>query len=132
MRTRSLLLALLGVLSVGACTPSQNEETQELYESSTSFDAGDVRPFLLRVSGLIDSGFGETEVEQVMDAIGSLALEEEKELSFQIVHSGSAAQLRLTALADDIEVTDVAFFSPKALADAIDSEMALFFEELGT
>jgi len=103
----------------------------ELHESSTSFDMENVRPFLIRVSGMIDSGFGETEVDQVMDAIESLALEQETDLSFQIFHSGSATQLRISAFADDIDVADVAFFTSKALAEAIDSEMQVFFDELG-
>ena len=131
MQIKPLLLSLLWALGLGACSPPQDGVAQEFHESSTSFDIENVRPFLIRVSGMIDSGFEEAEVDQVMDAVGSLALDQETELSFQIVHSGSAPKLRVTAFADDTDVADVAFFAPKALADAIDSEMEVFFDELG-
>ncbi len=131
MQLKSLFHSLLGVFGLRASSSSQGGKTRDLHESSTSFDMENLRPFLNRVSGMIDSGFGEPEIDALMDAIESMAQDQEKEWSFSIVHAGSATQLLLTAFADDIDVADVAFFTSKALADAIDSEMDTFFEELG-
>ena len=41
---------------------SQNND-EELEESSTNFDMENVRPFLLRISPLIESGFGEAQIQ---------------------------------------------------------------------
>ena len=131
MQMKSLLIALMGMVGLWACSLPRGDVPQPLYESSTSFDLENVRPFLMRVSGMIDSGFGEAEVDQVMGVINALAWDEETEFSFVIVHAGSESELRLTAFADDIDVADVAFFSSKPLAEAIDAEMWVFFDDIG-
>jgi hypothetical protein len=45
-------------------TPQNNDELQE---SSTNFDRENVRPFLQRISPLLDSGFGEAQIDAEME-----------------------------------------------------------------
>jgi hypothetical protein len=46
-------------------TPQNNDDAWQ--ESSTNFDRENVRPFLQRISSLIDSGFGEAQIDAEME-----------------------------------------------------------------
>ena len=94
-----------------------------LVESSINFDAEDVRPFLERVSQLIEQGFGHTEVDQVSEMVHGMECEDEKELGFPIVHSGSESFFAIRVFLDDTDAPDVYFFGPPKLAEQIDELM---------
>jgi len=111
-------------------TTLQNND-EELQESSTGFDMEHVRPFLQRISPLIESGFGEAEIQQVCQLAESMAHDAEQELEFPIRYAGRANLLRIGIFMDDIDSPDIYFYSPPALAAQIDAEMETFFDELG-
>ena len=100
-------------------------------ESSTGFDLEHVRPFLKRISLLIESGFGETQIDRVCQLAEKMEVDATEELEFPIRFGGKDTFMRITIFMDDVESPDVYFFSPPDLAAKIDAEMESFFEELG-
>src|ERR1700693_1036498 len=101
----------------------------DLVESSMNFDLSNIRPFLYRVAGWIQSGFGEPEISQVVRLAERMKHDDEQELTFNIRHQGQAAELRIRIFMDDIAAPDLYFFSPPALADKITTELRLFADE---
>lgn len=102
----------------------------ENQESSANFDIENVRPFLQRISQLIESGFNEPQIEQVFQLAEHMKIDEEKGFDFPIKYSGKSANLRVQIFMDDLNSPDIYFFSLPPLAAQIDSEMQRFFEEL--
>ena len=102
-----------------------------LHESSMNFDDETLRPFLERISGLIDGGFGSTEIDQVVTTSKSMELDEERDLEFKINFQGAESPFIVRIFMDDIDAPDVAFFGPEDLAEKIDDEMDAFMEEMG-
>ena len=96
-----------------------------------NFDMENVRPFLQRISPLIEAGFGEAQIQQVCELAGSMAHDAEQELEFPIRYAGSDSLLRIGIFMDDINAPDVYFFSPPALAAQIDAEMEALCDEMG-
>jgi|SRR5215469_16127607 len=106
-------------------------DKQGLQESSTNFDLENVRPFLQRISPLIESGFGDVQIEQVCQLAQRMEIDATEELRFPIRFAGKDTFICISIFMDDIESPDIYFFSPPALAAQIDAEMQKFFEELG-
>ena len=104
---------------------------QEFEESPAGFDLEQVRPFLQRISPLIESGFGEVQINQVCQLIERMEIDATEELEFSIRLGGKATSMRVSVFMDDIESPDICFFSPPALSARIDAEIESFFEELG-
>lgn len=104
--------------------------SDELVESSMNFDQENVRPFLQRIVPFITYGFGEWQIDEVMNLIESMAHDEERELSFDVVHDGQSTPLIVHVFMDDIGAPDVYFFTSARLAELIDSEMEQFCEDL--
>jgi hypothetical protein len=102
-----------------------------LEEFSTNFDSEHVRPFLLRIQPLIESGFGPSEIGKVCELVESLAHDEEGEAEFRIRHEGSDGRLRIRVHMDDIDSPDIYFFAPSALRRQIEAEFERFANELG-
>jgi len=105
-------------------------EFEQGQESSSNFDIENVRPFLERVSRLIESGFGETEILQVCAVIDAMEHDEEKEREFPIGYAGIACHLRVGIFMDEVDTPDIHFFTTPELALQIDDEMEKFFDEL--
>jgi hypothetical protein len=103
----------------------------DLVESSMNFDLDNVKPFLHRVADLIQSGFGEPEIAQIIALAEGMEHDDEQELIFKIRHQGNAAELRVRIFMDDIAAPDLYFFSPPALAEKISAELVRFADEHG-
>ena len=110
-------------------TPHHDDELQE---SSTNFDMENVRPFLQRISPLIESGFGPEQIEQVCRLAERMKHDDEQELEFPIRYGGRDALMRVGIFMDDINSPDVCILAPPMLAEQIDVEIENFFDELGT
>src|SRR6185503_9104095 len=102
-------------------TPQNSDE--ELQESSTNFDMENVRPFLQRISPLIESGFGAAEIQQVCQLAERMEHDAEEELEFPIRYAGRDSLLRIGIFMDDITAPDVYFCAPPARATRIDAEV---------
>ena len=96
-----------------------------------NFDSADVRPFLTRISGRIDAGFGEPEIQRVEQLIRSMKVKEERSLEFPIRFRGEATVLRLQVHLDDTDAPDLFFFTVPRLATLIDEELSKFADERG-
>ena len=94
-----------------------------LVASSTHFDLDTLEPFLVRVSELIPSGFGDMEIAQVLGTVERLKPHEEDELAFYIEYDGEPSRFRMLLLLDDRGVPDVRFFAPRGLSERIDAEI---------
>ncbi len=94
-----------------------------LVASSTHFDLDTLEPFLVRVSELIPSGFGDMETAQVMGTAERLKPNEEDELAFYIEYDGEPSRFRILLRLGDGGVPDVRFFAPRGLAELIEAEI---------
>jgi hypothetical protein len=102
----------------------------ELEEASTNFDAENLKPFLLRVAGFVEEGFGVSEIDKVM-AMAALPPESEEEVEFSVIYGGQRTPLRVRVFMDDVEAPDVYFFTSTQLRQRIGQEIHAFFAELG-
>ncbi len=103
----------------------------DLVESSMNFDLENVRPFLQRISSLIEIGFGPAEIDHVVALADSMQHDDEQTLEFQIQLGNQRSTFRVGIFMDDIDAPDMYFFGPADLAERIDAEMDRFCEELG-
>ncbi len=126
-RLSAVALLLLAV----SCGSGDTSNMVELSEASMNFDLDSLAPFLRRVSGQVDSGFGDAEISTLMAEVSAMAIDAEKQWNFSVVHGGHPTQLQVRVFMDDIEAPDVYFFTSATLAQAIDQEMKTYAEELG-
>ena len=133
MRYSTRLVIGICVISMTSCTANEKKRPPmgDLVESSTNFDASDIRPFCKRVSPLITAGFGDAEITAVADLAQSMAHEEEKELVFNIRLGNQECVMRIVLFKDDIDSFQVFFFSPPELAEKITAEIVRYCDELG-
>jgi hypothetical protein len=125
---REILVAVaVGLVALG-CGGSPRS-APGLEEVSANFDLADVRPFLSRVSAVLDSGFGEAEVDQLVSQIGQQAVDSEQTYDFTVTFDGHQGTLRVTALMDDVGAPDMAFYAPPTLAARIDSLLRGYLQE---
>jgi len=96
-----------------------------------NFDAENVKPFLDRVTPLVESGFGASEKQQVLDLLASLQVDDEKGLSFAIRYAGKDTTLKVRIFLDDVDAPDVYLFACQPLSIIIQAEMEKFADELG-
>ena len=95
----------------------------KLKEASSNFDSDEVDGFLQKVSGLVESGFGETERNQVTQILKSMKVDEQKSLEFAVKFREQSSPLRATLYLDDVDAVDMYFFAEPVLAIAIQAEM---------
>jgi len=126
------------MLMCGACgrqTADQTRHSQPtktmLAEASMNFDSDQVRPFLERVKPMIESGFGDGEIAQVLQMMEGLKVDEEKEMELSIRYRGKQTVMRIDIFMDDINAPDMAFHTDPELAKEIDTAMKDFADELG-
>jgi hypothetical protein len=100
-------------------------------EASMSFDTSAVKPFLQRLENLLEDGFGDPEIQDVMEVIDSLAVDDETEVRYDVTFAGEELPLRIRVYMNDIDSPDVGFITAPDLADRIQEEMAEYAEEMG-
>lgn len=131
---RQLFLMTFLILAVSCSSsdmPKDASSVSGLSEVSMNFDLDTLTPFLSRVSGLVDSGFGEPEITELMAEVSSMAVDAEKQRTYSVIHAGRSTPLEVRVFMDDVDAPDVAFFTSPTLAEAIGQEMMKFAEELG-
>ncbi len=96
-----------------------------------NFDTSGVRPFLERLEDLLEDGFGDPEIQDVMEVIDTLAVDDETEVRYEVMFAGEDVPLRIRIYMDDIDSPDIAFVTSPDLADRIQEEMVEYAEELG-
>ena len=102
----------------------------DLLETSGNFEVEQLQQFLQRVKPLIDSGFAEDEILQVQTTAESMPIDSSKRLEFPIDFKGTGTALKITLFMDETEFPEVSFLTHPELAEAIDQQMNLFFEEM--
>jgi len=127
---REILVAVAVGLAALGCGGSPRSEPN-LEEVSANFDLADVRPFLSRVSAVLDSGFGEAEVDRLVSHIGQQAVDSEQTYEFAVTFDRRRGTLRVVAFMDDVGAPDMAFYAPPTLAARIDSLLRGYLQERG-
>ena len=94
-----------------------------LVASSTHLDLDTLEPFLVRVSEMIPSGFGDMEIAQVLGTAERVKPHEEDELAFYIEYDGEPSRFRMLLRMGEGGVPDVRFFAPRGLAEKIEAEI---------
>jgi hypothetical protein len=100
-------------------------------EASMSFDTSAVRSFLERLEDLVEDGFGDPEIGDVMEVIDSLAVDDEWEVRYEVTFAGEDLPLRIRIIMNGIDHPEVAFITAPDLADRIQEEMHEYEEEMG-
>jgi DNA helicase TIP49 (TBP-interacting protein) len=102
-----------------------------LEEASMNFDLEGVAPFLRRIIPLLDSGFGEEEIQRIVQTATRLQVDDEQMLEFPIRYDARATILRVVIFMDDVAAPDIAIFTHPALARAIQTAMIDYADEQG-
>jgi hypothetical protein len=123
-----LSIFLIGIVVVGCKNKTQ---TSDLSESSMNFDLKNLRPFLQRITPLVEEGFTNSDIESLMATVNTMKSDDQKDFEYLITHNGQKTTLKLSIVMDDIDSPDVCFFSNAALTNDIDKEMKKFATELG-
>lgn len=98
-----------------------------LVEVSMNFDLDQVEVFLHRIISLIDSGFGEHDVNPTMASIDHMKMEEEREVCHSIIrYKGEKMLFNIRVFMDDVDAPDLYIFTQKSLAEAINNLMYEF------
>lgn len=107
------------------------EKQENLEEASMNFDLNNVKPFLQRISPLIESGFTENEINQVQKEIEKMEHDDEFEVGrFNIVYQNKKTVLIINAFMDSPEAPDIYIYTEPDLAIQIQEEMINFAEEM--
>jgi len=126
------LAAFLAVASlVHAEAPIVSTDRAALSEASMNFDQEGVEPLLLRLAGVVDSGFSHSDARALATRVAELELEQAGTWSYSVSFEGQSVPLVVEAFQDDHEAPDLYFFSTPSLAARIDSELKRFAEEQG-
>jgi hypothetical protein len=108
-----------------------NEESQELHESSTSFDLPDLKPFLQRLLPHVTGGYTQDIIDHLTQLSEHMKHEDERSLDYEVIYQGNRIPLKIGLFKDDLNEVTVYFHTTKSLSDFIDSEMETFFAERG-
>ena len=103
---------------------------KNLTEASMNFDLVNVRPFLERIRPHIRSGFGDVQIDDLVEFIESTPVEDEREMQFAVVYRDSPTPLVVVVFMDDVDSPDLYFFTSAELAEKISNECDAFSEEL--
>ena len=91
-----------------------------------------MRPFLERIQGHVESGFGPTEVDEIYTLVSQLQVDEERTLHFKIRHAGANSSLVVRVFMDDFDSPDILFLSTAALCQEIKSDFFRLTDEFGS
>jgi hypothetical protein len=99
----------------------------EVSEASSNFDLDTLDDFLLRLKSIIDSGFSDREMARILKAAEETKLDGESRLEFLVKFQGKQITLHINIYKDDINSSDISFFTDDSLAKEIDNQIRLFF-----
>ena len=102
----------------------------QLSEASMSFDAELVAPFLDQLSAVVQD-FGPMQIAEVMRVVEELAVDDERELDFNVSYGGQSVPLTIRIFMDDVDAPDLYFHTTANLAAQINSLMEVFCEAHG-
>ncbi|MEH7743538.1 hypothetical protein V7659_00535 [Neobacillus drentensis] len=106
-------------------------QDKKLDEASMNFDMNNVKPFLQRISPLVESGFSAEEINQVQEKLEKMEPDDEYEVGrFEIVYRDKNTPLVIKAFMDGPEAPDVYIYTEPGLATQIQEEMIKFADEL--
>lgn len=91
--------------------------------TSTNFDLEEVQPFLERLAGLIDEGFGAREVAALAEQIKALDVETRFQAVFPITFQSAPCPLYVGVTMDDVDAPDICFSTAADLVLKIDDEI---------
>lgn len=104
----------------------------QLYESSTSLDKENIKLFLEKLNKTIDSGLGlGGGVNELLDFTFSVALEDQKQTEFFVIHNNKNTLMRYSVFAEDIDTFGIYIFTSKEVSELVNYEMSTLFDELG-
>jgi hypothetical protein len=118
-------MALIVVAPTGASAPQPGE-----VEASMNFDLVGVRPFLKRLSAVVE-GFGAAQVSSLADDIAKLPIDSTLTRTYKVAFNGKPATLRIEVFMDDMNAPDIHFFSSQPLAHRISVELRKIAEVQG-
>jgi hypothetical protein len=107
------------------------DANENLIEVSMNLDLEIVRPFLERIRPHIDSGFADSQIDELVGFIEATPVEHEREMRLEVADGGSPTPLVVRVFMDDIDAPDLYFFTSAGLAEKIRNERDAFCEELG-
>ena len=109
----------------------QKNQDENLEEASMNFDLNNVKPFLQRITPLVESGFSESEINQVQKELEKMEHDDEYEVGrFDIVYQNKKTILIINAFMDSPEAPDIYIFTEPELAVQINEEMGKFADEM--
>jgi len=107
---------------------SKSPPSSELEEISANFDPGNVEPFLVAVSGHVESGFNAEDARALSREINALALDTELIRELTVVCDGHTVPLRIQGVMDDTQAPDLYLFTAEPLAAKIHAELIALLE----
>jgi hypothetical protein len=131
MKIFAIAVLLIVVIAIVIVARRKKDVSTDLQESSMNFDMKNLRPFLVRLSHIVQAGFSESEIETVISLAMKLKVDQQNDFTFDIKYNDKSTKLKISILLDDIDAPDVYFYSCPELANAINNEMVKFAEELG-
>jgi hypothetical protein len=84
-------------------------------EWSSNLDMDDLEPLLRKASALVDSGFGKTEIEEVIGVLEEMKPDQTRTFRFGVRFQKKKTDLYVVLFMDDIDAPDLAIHSAPAL-----------------
>jgi hypothetical protein len=100
----------------------------QLIESSTEFDLEDFKPFLQTI---ILKNFTESHILKLVSFAHSMKHDSERKFQYHVVYKENETPLEIVLFKNDLSSIAVYFFSNQELANHIDTQIDIFFEERG-
>jgi hypothetical protein len=133
MKVKIAVITIIFFIFLGGCSDTEEPKIQDkkLDEASMNFEMNNVKPFLQRISPLVESGFSAKEINQVQDKLEKMEPDDEYEVGrFDIVYRDKKMPFIIKAFMDGPEAPDVYIFTEPDLANQIQEEMIKFADEL--
>lgn len=101
-----------------------------LKEASIALDEADVKPFMERLTHVIDGGFGPGERDAVAQMVDDMKPDDVRGREYSVKFEGREVPLRVDVRMGPKRAADIRFFTSPELADRIQKERNIFLDEL--
>jgi hypothetical protein len=98
------------------------QNMEELREVTLQLSLEDIRPFLMRVTRYIPSGFDREDVLDIIEAVEEMEAEEEEEFAFDIFLANIVEELRIRICMNEQDTPEFHIYAPEALCAKIEFE----------